>query len=341
MEYNYIEPYPENFTDEKDKFLCGTSVLLGPPSIGKSYFLYNSLKGRNEVLFVSEDRFLNNFRNEINFERGDILSSHKSIDISSFDTIVVDDLYKVITKTVSVKNVFYKLHEFIKGGKNIILSTTPYRWEWTYARYNKHKAFSEIIQNANINLCKVEQRRVRESLEEFPEKKIKNLKKLSKRFLYKFEFKKAVDKQEKKKYETYILPHNVLYDMIFSFYKGGVVKKGAFNSEQVEEIMKESLQDIALAVSNIKEKWFSESKNALQDLLGHLQFTVLPLSFVMLAIDVYMEGSGKNASNTVSQWFQSFNRFGKHELEMIESRKNLPPLSLINSKEMMLNGKKE
>ncbi len=88
-----IDPDPQNFLENSKNLLCKRPVLLlGPPSIGKSYSLYNFLRKQGDsCLFIAEDDFLTRQKKLINCVRVDEV--FYDIDFFEYKTIIVDDFF--------------------------------------------------------------------------------------------------------------------------------------------------------------------------------------------------------------------------------------------------------
>ena len=325
-----IDPDPQNFLENSKNLLCKRPVLLlGPPSIGKSYSLYNFLRKQGDsCLFIAEDDFLTRQKKLINCLRVDEV--FYDIDFFEYKTIIVDDFFfKATRKQLGFDKKFLRrIDEVIHDSdKNIVISTTPYRWVWLCEHYGDNECIARIKKEGMLCLCKTEREKIEGELEDqLKDEKLK--KKVVKLSHYKFEFPKAHVGGKKYKYDTYIRPSNfILQDFLSPSSSGEIF---CIPSETLDDLVKDSLQDLTIATTILKE--MERKSDFLEIVARHIGIGIAPLALFTLLRDIWRKKTGREAEEKLVNLYKSFNRFTTHQLELIEWKRKLPPLSLINSK---------
>ena len=338
LDYMEIDPDPQNFLENSKNLLCKRPVLLlGPPSIGKSYSLYNFLREQGgSCLFIAEDNFLIRQKKLINCVRVDEV--FYDIDFSEYKTIIVDDFFKATRKQLGFDKKFLRrIDEMIHDSdKNIVISTTPYRWVWLCEHYGDNECIARIKKEGMLCLCKTEKEKIEWELEDqLRDEKLK--KKVVKLSHYKFDFPKAHIGKKKYKYDTYIRPSNfILQDFLSPISSGEIF---CIPSDTLDDLVKDSLQDLTIATTILKE--MERKSDFLEIVARHIGIGIAPLALFTLLCDIWRKKTGREAEERLVNLYKSFNRFTTHQLELIEWKRKLPPLSLINSKELLTKGRKE
>jgi energy-coupling factor transporter ATP-binding protein EcfA2 len=326
-------PDPNLFHEYKDSFFeKSLTIIFGPPSIGKSYFLYNSFTLNEKPIFVAEDNFLNN-----NGETAKVIKTEDFIntDLSSHHIFVVDDFYKVIKRNLLQGEIFLKtMNKYIAEYQTkFVLSTTPYRWDWLSRTYVNSENFKNIKTNMNYFFCSQSKNDITEDCNSILNKEITN--KIIKLCNYKFKFSKEIFKDPNlRDYQTYIKPsHFLLSDYIPNTRFGSIPD---LSIETMAKIMKADVNNLVMIKGAFEE--IENNPVLLKNISKTITTTIIPLHIVASIFDIWNTISGKESAKNITNLYTDFTKFPAHRLEIMECESKLPPCSLIKTKEMIMEG---
>jgi len=324
------------FDDVSANLRNGTNiVLLGAPSVGKTYELINTFKESGDVVFITFDKIEEKDEKVIKDNQGKIINHSQLNQLNENDflnkIVIIDDFYKVYVKCKEDDEIFNNLLKILKNevnSKAICLSTTPYRFEWLYEEHLLPNGYGEIIDkygyiiDKKLTYFEISEEEARKRIiEKYPEAE-DNIKSALKKCKYIHEFKSL----NIENYDSYAP---------FALLSCGVIDTSRFLSKLKSIFVKEGY--VALSSEILKEiSKFDPLKKAFENkiaaFLGDAIFSgICSVPFFTLLSGL---GKGKN-KNTIPEFFSQLENASPTEIENLEKDGKLEPLTIYYFKESL------
>ncbi len=317
-------------------------VLLGAPSVGKTYELINTLvpklhEQKIEVVFVTFDKIEEKSEEAIKDNNGNIINYFQLNQLNKKDflnkVVIIDDFYKVYRKCkedneTDLFNTLLKILKNEVNAKAICLSTTPYRFEWLYD--NSSNEYKEIFEKHDYIIDKestyfevseeVAKIKIIEKHSEVKDKINVALKKCE----YTHEFnRKVLNIDDYKSYAPFALLSCGFDDTsgFLSKFKDILVKEGyvSLSSKFLKEISK---------FEPLKKAF----ENEIAALFGDVIFSSICSMPFFALLNSLWKGENKD---TIPKFFSKLKNASPTEIETFEKDGKLEPLTMFYFKESL------
>ena len=306
-------------------------VLLGAPSVGKTYELKETLipklnKENIKVVFIDKYESLKSLNFSENF---------------SDKIVIIDDFYKVYMKCKEDNEIFNNLLKILKNEvkcKAMCISTTPYRFEWLYEKEIKdHEIFKNYKKVTLFEILKDEAEKIIKEKIKPKKDKVPPLD----RCLYKYKFIEEFKREFKigtyKYYESY--SPFALLSCDFGNSSGILSKisegfKKIFGAQTCTTIMEKTLE------SKSMKKFFESDifKNEIVATGAFICFSgISSVSFFNLLYGL-LKGKGETTS---FKFLSELEKASPTEIEQFEKKEGHEPFTLFNFKASLKFSKPE
>jgi len=304
-------------------------VFLGAPRIGKTSLICEIIKKKNGLIITSNIEYNKIENMMLKMGISEIKKKLKKIDeiedIPNEKLIFIDDFYRVFLDYQDKPKLLEKLNLLISSGEEgICISTTPYRLEWLKWLRDKQEVDICFPRNAKEKLYKIEEdiaKKIFGNMNKKIKEKINNISQDAKKYIKKSKY-TYMPLNRKFKYTTYV-----------PFFAVGTIGEITYHALGNKESFLKSLiteaPDTTLDMISHSFKMFF-STGAMPAALAAGSSAAIGIGGACMLYDL-VKGDRARVNDMAKQ-VKSLENVSPTDIEMIEAKEGLQPLTLSGMK---------
>lgn len=329
--------YLEKFEDLKKELEKNNVLLLGAPTVGKTENIIQLLRDNHNVLFICE--FGSTIEKVHKIHLGERLLLPRNIKqrlekekdlFSKYSFIIIDDFYKVFLECKQENNI-EQILKILNRTKGVCIVSTPYRLEWLIEILKEEHLtwLEDFIKKSTCKLLAIEDE-AKSILKKFiAEEEIVN--KILVKCKWRYHFKELLrEKLKEHSYGPYkYRPYETYTPYAFIQFRNQDDKYGFIDETILKVFEHSNFTAIHNYIHHIYEG-LAEDIKPLISLGAVMSGVAIPL---VLIYAIYQMQKGKNPTyDNFQKSFGNLQYLTYPELEKIEKKSGLPPLTLITNK---------